>query len=85
MAYRLTTEGKERVARYLNECEAFRKEILDGGKDTADDTNIPTEAEILEDIEYWDDEDGIYNDCWGVTDNYSLPIELIFGRDYICA
>lgn len=82
MAYRLTVEGRKRVSHFLKECEAYRKEILDADKDTADDTYLPTEDEILEDIEYWDDEDGIYNNGWGVTDNYDLTIHLQEGTDF---
>ena len=82
MAYKLTNRGKREVSRFISECEAFRKEILDAGKDTADDTNLPTEEGILEDIEEWIDEDGYYVNGWGVTDNYSLPIGLMKGEDF---
>lgn len=82
MAYRLTAKGKDHVAWYLAECAAFRKELLDAGKDTADNTNLPTEEGILEDIEEWEDEDGVYVNSWGVTDNYDLPIDLTRGVHY---
>ena len=82
MAYKLTNRGKREVSRFIRECEAFRKELLDAGKDTADDTYLPTEEGILGDIEEWIDEDGAYYDAWGVTDNYSLPISLIEGEDF---
>ena len=80
--YKLTDKGKEEVSHFLRECEAFRKEILDAGKDTADDTYLPDEESIVSDIEEWIDEDGYYINGWGVTDNYSLPISLIEGEDF---
>lgn len=82
MAYKLTNRGKREVSRFIRECEAFRKEILDAGKDTADDTYLPTEEGIIEDIEEWIDEDGYYVNSWGVTDNYDLPISLQEGEDF---
>ena len=87
-AYKLTKKGKETVSRFIGECEAFRKEILDGRKDTARDTHLPTIDAILEDIDFWnyprrEKEDDIYNECWGVTDHYDLPLELIYGRDFV--
>ena len=82
MAYKLTNRGKREVSRFIRECEAFRKEIMDAGKDTADDTNIPDEESIVSDIAEWIDEDGYYVNGWGVTDNYSLPIGLMKGEDF---
>lgn len=72
MEYVLTEEGKRKVAVFIKECEAKRKEILDAGLDTAEDTQIPTEADILSDLNNGVevDEDGDYYNAWGVTDNY---------------
>lgn len=84
-AYKFTEKGKKKVARFIRECRAYRKEILDGKKDTADSTYLPTSDSILEDLDYEffpNYNDDIYNNSWGVTDNYSLPIELIKGEDY---
>ena len=52
-----TEKGKEKVKAYIKELEAKRKEILDAGKDTADDTYIPTLEDILDDASYWFDEE----------------------------
>ena len=82
MAYILTETGKKKVTHFLRECEAFRKELLDAGKDTANDTTLPDEKGIIEDIEEWIDEDGAYYDAWGVTDNYDLTISLQEGEDF---
>lgn len=46
MEYILTEKGRENVAWFIKECKAKRKEILDAGLDTADDTNLPTEEDI---------------------------------------
>lgn len=84
-AYRLTQKGKKKVARFLRDCKAYRKEILDGKKDTADGTYLPTEDSILEDLDFWGFptyDDDIYNNSWGVTDHYDLPLELIKGQDF---
>lgn len=67
MGYILTEEGKEKVAWFINECAAKRKEILDAGLDTADDTNLPTEEAIVSDLNYGVgiDADGDYYNSWG--------------------
>lgn len=84
-----TEEGKRRAENYIRELQAKRKEILDAGKDTADETNIPTEDDLLSDVLFtgisWDDPDGpCYYNGWGVTDNYDsdLPILLKLDRDF---
>lgn len=46
MEYILTEKGREKVTWFIKECAAKRKEILDAGIDTADDTNLPTEEAI---------------------------------------
>lgn len=83
--YALTQNGRREVKRYLSELAAKRKEILDAGIDTADDTNLPTEKDILCDIETFIDEDGRYYNGWGVTDHYDAdqPLSLIFGVDFV--
>ena len=79
-----TEKGREKVKAYIKELEAKRKEILDAGKDTADDTYIPTLEDILDDASYWfDEENREYFNSWGVTDNYNADnaICLILGED----
>ena len=89
MRWKLTEEGKTNVASYIRELEAKRKEILDAGKDTADETPIPTEEDILSDIDSFidlNDPDGIcYYNSWGVTDHYDAdaPLGLELGCDII--
>lgn len=81
--YRLTAEGKAKSQRYINELIAYRKEILDAGLDTADDTPIPTIHDIECDIDAFE-EDGEYYNCWGATDEYTLneALYLKYGEDY---
>lgn len=56
---------------FISECVAKRKEILDAGKDTADDTILPDIDSLAEDAIFMGaDEDGLCYNCWGVTDNY---------------
>ena len=84
--YKLTDRGMQKVKRYLAELNAKRKEILDSGKDTADETNLPTVDDIISDIEWTGvDEDGSYLNGWGVTDNYDsdYALELKLDRDFI--
>lgn len=92
MEYVLTKEGKAVVASYIRELEAKRKEILDARMDTADDTTLPTEEDILEDILEdicstdidWDDPDGpCCRSLWAVTDHYEADeaIALRIGQD----
>lgn len=81
---KLTKAGEEQVEYFIKECKAKRKEILDAGKDTSDETNIPTKEDILSDINDGSflDEDGYFNG-WGITDNYDLGIALAYGTDIV--
>ena len=90
MSYTLTPNGESIVEDYIRELVAKRKEILDAGKDTADETILPTKKDILSDVAYteidWDDPDGpCYYNGWGVTDNYDAdsPLLLKIGRDLV--
>ena len=83
--YELTETGKEKCHQYITEMQAKRKEILDAGKDTADETKIPTEGEILDDLlSFGIDVNGEIFDCFGVTDNYNADsvITLTLGVDF---
>lgn len=76
---KLTELGKQEVNTYIREAEAKRKEILDARIDTADDTWLPNEDDILMDIEHFE-EDGEYCNGWGVTDNYNADYPLYLKR-----
>lgn len=79
----LTNIGEEKVLHYLAELRAKRKEILDAGKDTADETELPTIEDILADIYSFEENNEYYNG-WGVTDNYDsdYPLRLEECVDY---
>lgn len=87
MEYVLTELGRMKIADYILQCAAKRREILDAGIDTADATRLPTEDDILSDLNYGTgtDEDGDYYNCWGVTDGYNsdYPLGLEAGKDFI--
>lgn len=76
---KLTELGKAEVNTYIREAEAKQKEILDARIDTADDTWLPNEDDILMDIEHFE-EDGEYCNGWGVTDNYNADYPLYLKR-----
>lgn len=88
----LTEYGRRQAESYIAELKAKRKEILDAGKDTADETTIPSVSEIEDDIAFigvnWDDPDDpcCYNG-WGVTDHFDAdyPLLLKYGRDFAVA
>ena len=80
---KFTEKGKRKVNVFIAELKAKRKEILDAGKDTADETDLPDTADILDDIEWSVDENGEYCTTWGCTDNADLPIFLKAGEDFV--
>lgn len=56
--YKFTEEGLLRSRLFIINCKAKRKEILDAGLDTADETILPTFDDILCDIECFIDSGG---------------------------
>lgn len=86
MRYVFTVNGYRTAKRFIAECEAKRKEILDAGIDTADETDLPTAQDILDDINVGVglDEENEYFDSWGITDHYnSHPLSLVVGEDIV--
>ena len=83
----LTPQGKEHIQTYIEELKTKRKEILDAKKDTAYNTNLPNENDILSDMSWVIEEsdDGNYLNNWGVTDNYDgdYPLFLESEKDFI--
>lgn len=85
----LTEDGLQHVNAYIRELWAKRIEILDAKKDTADDTEIATVADILSDIdeETTEEVDGVleYINGWPVTDNYEADyaLRLEYGKDFV--
>ena len=86
MSFVLTEQGRKTAANFISGCRELRKEILDGRKDTADDTNLPTIEDIEADLNFseLDDDTGDYYNGWGVTDNYDSEIlVLTHNEDFI--
>lgn len=86
MRYVFTVNGYRTAKRFIAECAAKRKEILDAGIDTADETELPTAQDILDDVNTGVGLDGEneYFDSWGITDHYgSHPLSLVVGEDLI--
>lgn len=84
--YKLTNNGIEKCKNFISECKAKRKDILDAELDTAEDTILPTIADIESDVNAFGvDEDGDYFNYFGVTDTYNsdYPISLTLGVDFI--
>ena len=85
--YVLTTRGREIVDDYIRNCAAKRKEILDAGKDTADETHLPDAECILSDFSLGVgvDEAGDSFNGWGVTDQYEADnnLRLHIGEHFV--
>ena len=77
--FELTEEGKREVQSFITECKTIRNEVLDNAGDTIKHTTIPTQKEILNDLNSQEDVD----ECWGVTDNYGMKIFLEYGIHFI--
>ena len=76
--YTLTEEGSKKVNAYILELRSKRKEILEAGLDTIENTGaLPNFQDIIEDVNMSYDEDykAYYGD-WGVTDNYEADRTL---------
>lgn len=88
MRYVFTVSGYRTAKRFIAECAAKRKEILDAGIDTADEIELPTTQCILDDVNVGIglDEENEYINSWGITDHFgSQPLLLIVGEDIILA
>ena len=48
--FELTEEGKREVQSFITECKTKRNEVLDNAGDTIKHTTIPTQKEILNDL-----------------------------------
>ena len=87
MVIKLTESGRKKFEDFLIEAKTKRKEILDAGLDTANETQLPDENAIIADIEWFEEDYGNfkgYNNAWGITDNpkYDLSITLYRDKDY---
>ena len=84
--YQLTDAGRKKCERYIAELKAKRKEILDAGLDTADNTPVPTVQDIEDDLNFTGLIDETeYLNTFGATDNYDADnaVSLILGEDFV--
>jgi len=79
-----TKEGKAVVKDFIANLAALQKEVVDAGKGTVGDVEIPTEEDILQDILFYEDdfENGIW---YPVAENsdYGEWLFLRLYEDYI--
>ena len=88
MKYTYTPVGRWKACHFIRVCEVKRKEILDAGIDTADETELPTSQDILDDVNVGVglDDENEYINSWGITDHFgSHPLSLIVGEDIVLA
>lgn len=72
MRYVFTVSGYRTAKRFIAECAAKRKKVLEAGIDTADETELPTTQDILDDVNegVGFNEENEYFDSWGITDHF---------------
>ena len=76
--YQLTDAGRKKCERYIAELKAKRKEILDAGLDTADNTPVPTVQDIEDDLNFTGLIDETeYLNTFGATDSSGLKLSCI--------
>lgn len=88
MRYQLNATGKQKAQTFVEELKAQRDELVSTGKDTADETILPTIEDIEADLDIfvgWDKNyPNEYYTGWSVTDRYeSKPLQLILGVDFV--
>ena len=76
----LTPEGHRKVRKYISEMTAKRKKILDAGKDTGNETDIPDDLDILLDVGWTGDGEN-YEATWPVTDHICADTPIILKED----
>ena len=84
--YLFTETGRKNAESYLVELAAKRKELIDAGKDTADDTVPATLEDIICEVnDFGLDDEGEYYNGWPVSDNCDAdyPLLLKLGRDLV--
>lgn len=80
--FHFTKAGKEKVQRFIQDCKTRREELSPGPDD---ETNIPTEEDILCDVHtFFDKIDRTYSNCWGITDDVNSELlYLIEGTHFV--
>lgn len=87
-SYVLTEIGQKQCETYIDELKAKRKELLDAGIDTANNTYIDfTPQELFEDMleDSYIEDDNVISNSYGVTDHYDAdyPLCLKYGVDFL--
>lgn len=87
-SYVLTEIGQKQCETYIAELKAKRKELLDAGIDTANNTYIDfTPQELFEDMleDSYIEDDNVISNSYGVTDHYDsdYPLCLKYGVDFL--
>lgn len=80
-----TKEGKEVVNNFIANLAALQKEVVDAGKGTVGDIEIPTEEDILQDILFFEEdfENGVWYPAVEENGDYGEWLFLKYGEDYI--
>lgn len=80
-----TEDGKAVVKDFIANLAALQKEVVDAGKGTIGDVEIPTEEDILQDILFFEDdfENGIWYPAVEENGDYGEWLFLKYGEDYI--
>ena len=76
-----TGRGRDAVLLYIKNMKAKQKEIVDAGIDSIGNTKIPTLEEVKKDILSSMEDDGVYYEIWGVTQNYLADTPLFLEKD----
>lgn len=75
----LTSNGRKIVKEYIANLEAKHEKILAAGKDSVNNTFVPTLKDIETTILFYFDQDRETHYChsWAVTDHYDSDLPLI--------
>lgn len=79
--FELTQQGKEAVRQWLYEATLTRKDLLDN-YETVEHTTLPTCDDICTELNNCEINDGLYETCWGITDDSDLWLSLECGKDF---
>lgn len=85
MKYILTEEGKKKIACYINNFAKNRNKILSANQDTANNTSLPTEEEIVFDLNHGEgvNRRGTYFAGWRITDHVEMVVLLKIDEDFV--
>lgn len=80
-----TEDGKAVVKDFIANLAALQKEVVDAGKGTIGDVEIPTEEDILQDILFFEDdfENGIWYPAVEENGDYGEWLFLRHDEDYV--